>query len=115
MITGKKPSNGRSPSSVIAAIVNYDPPAVSKLQPGSPPLFDHLLMACLAKDRDKRWQSIADVSIQLHLIRDSTGETRLSPEHGWFKRHWEWASAAAALVLLLSIALTVVIIRGTSP
>jgi hypothetical protein len=40
MATGRRPFQGKSPVSLMAAILEHDPPAVSTLQPVSPPLFD---------------------------------------------------------------------------
>src|SRR5205085_1390507 len=65
MITGRKAFDGKSQVSLIAAIVDHDPPPVSSLQPVSPPLLDHLVKTCLTKNPDERWQTMADVLIQL--------------------------------------------------
>src|SRR3990172_5341496 len=43
MITGRKAFEGKSQVSLIAAIVDHDPPPVSLLKPMSPPLLDHLV------------------------------------------------------------------------
>ncbi len=67
MLTGRNPFEGSSHASVIAAIVDRDLPPVSSLAPLSPPLLDHVVMTCLAKDPDKRWQCMADVLIELRL------------------------------------------------
>src|SRR2546430_5767677 len=49
-------------------------PPVSTVQPVAPPLFDHLVKTRLAKNPDKRWQSMADVLIQLRLIADGVAD-----------------------------------------
>jgi hypothetical protein len=51
---------------MIAAIMGADPPPVATLQ--SAPLLDHLLERCLEKDRERRWQSMADVTSELRWI-----------------------------------------------
>ena len=74
MVTGRRAFEGKSHVSLIAAIVDHDPPPMSSLTSVSPPLLDHLVKTCLAKNPDKRWQTMADVLIQLRLIADSGGE-----------------------------------------
>ena len=107
MLTGQKAFDGKSHASVIAAIVDRDPPPVSSLAPLSPPLLDQVVRTCLAKDPDRRWQSIADVLIQLKLVADSPAQLR-APQ---IKRRSRmgWATAAAALLVvgtLLAAAMT---------
>jgi eukaryotic-like serine/threonine-protein kinase len=71
MLTGKKAFPGTSPISVVAAIMQAEPPPIATTQPLTPPLLDHLVRTCLAKDPKKRWQSAADVMRQLTWIAAS--------------------------------------------
>ena len=105
MVTGKKAFEGKSQVSLIAAILDHDPPSVSSLQPVSPPLLDHLVRTCLAKNPDKRWQSMADVLIQLQLIRGSSANVAATEIAGGAKRRLRIAWGAAAVLLALSIGL----------
>ena len=61
MMTGRKAFESRSQASLVAAIMQADPPAISTLQPSAPPLLDHVVSRCLAKDRDDRWQTTSDL------------------------------------------------------
>ena len=54
MVTGRKAFEGESQASLIAAIMEHDPPAMSTLQSMSPPLLDHIVRRCLVKDADAR-------------------------------------------------------------
>src|SRR5262247_1897829 len=54
MVTGKRAFEGKSAASVVAAILERDPPAMSSLQPLTPPLLDHIGKRCLVKDPDER-------------------------------------------------------------
>ena len=65
MVTGRKAFDGKSRASIVAAILEHDPPPVSTLQPTSPPALDHLIRTCLAKDPDQRWQSAGDIGRHL--------------------------------------------------
>jgi eukaryotic-like serine/threonine-protein kinase len=65
MVTGKKAFAGGSQASLIAAILERDPPRVSEVRPDSPPGLDRLVSKCLAKNRDTRWQTSQDLLDEL--------------------------------------------------
>jgi hypothetical protein len=71
MATGTRPFQGETPASVIGAILKDDPLPLSRVLPLAPPLLDRIVMRCLAKDPDDRWQSARDLRTAL----DWTGET----------------------------------------
>lgn len=70
MITGRRAFDGKTRTSVIAAIVERDPPPVSELQPLTPPPLGRLIRNCLAKDPDERWQTAHDVLLELRSIAE---------------------------------------------
>jgi serine/threonine protein kinase len=51
MATGRRAFEGKSRASLIAAILERDPPPVSTLKPLTTPALDHVVRTCLAKDR----------------------------------------------------------------
>ncbi len=68
MAVGRKAFTGASQASLMSAILTSETPAVSSLQPMSPPAFDRLVKTCLAKDPAERWQSAQDIGLQLAWI-----------------------------------------------
>jgi tRNA A-37 threonylcarbamoyl transferase component Bud32 len=74
MATGKKLFEGKSQASLIAAILEREPPAMLSLQPMTPPAFDRLVKKCLAKEPEKRWQAASDVCDELKWIADHTSD-----------------------------------------
>jgi eukaryotic-like serine/threonine-protein kinase len=60
MVTGRRGFDGESQASVIAAILEHDPPPISALQPLAPLAFDRAVRKCLAKDPEDRWQAARD-------------------------------------------------------
>src|SRR5204863_7676902 len=68
MATGRKAFSGMSQASLIAAILEREPPPVSAVQPLTPPSIDRLVRRCLAKDPEDRWQSAADLGSELKWI-----------------------------------------------
>jgi len=112
MICGRPPFRGGSQASLIAAILKEEPPPLAPLAPLISSALDHVVRRCLAKDREARWQSAADVRDELKWIEQISSETATAqraskPASGrWVLR----AAAVAALAVLLFIG-----IRLSSP
>jgi Tol biopolymer transport system component/predicted Ser/Thr protein kinase len=70
MVTGRKAFEGKSQASLIAAILERNPPLVSELQSLSPPTLDRVVSRCLAKDPDDRWQTARDLHEELSWIAE---------------------------------------------
>src|SRR5262249_19732181 len=65
-LSGRLPIEGPSAASVLAKQVSPDPvPPLTAIAPGVPRRLAHLVDQCLAKDRQQRPQSAAQVSEQL--------------------------------------------------
>ena len=73
MATGRRAFEGGSAASVIAAILDREPPPLSAVAPSSPPMLDRIIRACLAKHADDRVQSARDLVLQLTWLRDTAG------------------------------------------
>jgi Tol biopolymer transport system component len=73
-VTGRKAFEGKSQASLIGAIMEHDPPAMSTLQSMSPPLLDHVVRRCLVKEPDGRWQSASDLMGELKWIAEGGSE-----------------------------------------
>jgi serine/threonine protein kinase len=71
MVTGARPFEGKSQISVASAILEKEPEPISALQPLTPPAFEHIVTACLAKNPDDRIQSAQDIALQLKWIAQS--------------------------------------------
>jgi eukaryotic-like serine/threonine-protein kinase len=80
MATGKKAFEGKSQASLIAKILETDPPPMSSLQPMTPPALDRVVKKCLAKEPEKRWQDASDLCDELKWIAESGAQARLSTE-----------------------------------
>jgi serine/threonine protein kinase len=65
MITGSGAFSGKSHASLIANILQAQPPPIRQAQPLASPALDHIVQRCLEKDPELRWQSIADVGREL--------------------------------------------------
>ena len=78
MATGKKAFEGKSQASVIAKILESDPPPMSSLQPMTPPALDRVVKRCLAKEPEKRWQDASDLCDELKWIAEGGSQVGLS-------------------------------------
>ncbi len=74
MATGRKAFEGKSRASLIAAILERDPPSISSLQPLTPPALDRIVRKCLAKDPEERWQSAHDLMSELKWISETPAQ-----------------------------------------
>jgi eukaryotic-like serine/threonine-protein kinase len=73
MLTGRRAFEGKSPASVVAAILVREPPRIQDLQPATSPGLESIVRTCLAKDPDDRWQSARDLIHALQGVQESTG------------------------------------------
>ena len=70
MATGNKAFSGTSQASLVSSIMTAQPPPISSVQPMSPPAFDRVVQACLAKNPEDRWQTAHDVMLQLKWVAE---------------------------------------------
>ncbi len=100
MATGRKAFEGKSHASLIAAILERDPPPISTLQTMAPRALDHVVRICLAKEPDARWQTAHDVLVELKWIEQAEAELPLRRQGGMpSPRMWMAATALLAIVL----------------
>jgi Tol biopolymer transport system component len=69
MATGRRAFDGATAASVIAAILERDPPSLTALQPLAPAGLEDIVRGCLQKDPEERWQTAHDVKLQLEGLR----------------------------------------------
>jgi eukaryotic-like serine/threonine-protein kinase len=96
MLTGKRAFEGQSPASVIAAVLEREAPSISDVAPAP---LEKVLMGCLAKDPDERWQSARDVRRGLEL---SLAGGPAQARSRWRKRT-AWIVPAICLAIALII------------
>jgi len=74
MLTGRKAFEGKSQASLIAAILDHDPPPISSFHPLTPPHLDHVVKRCLAKSPEDRWQTASDLGQELKWAEDKRSD-----------------------------------------
>src|SRR5258708_15398766 len=90
MLSGKRAFEGQSAASVIAAILEREPPPLS----ATPPL-DRVVRRCLAKDPDQRFQTARDLKSALTWVAEQAPVTTERLKGRW------WIAAAIAAISAL--------------
>jgi predicted Ser/Thr protein kinase len=98
MVTGKPAFDGKSRSSLIAAIVERTPTPISQIHPLTPPAFEHVVMKCLEKEPDERWQSAHDIAQELRWITDAGSQVGFAAPVMAARRRRERFTAIFAVV-----------------
>src|SRR6185369_159470 len=99
MLTGKRAFKGTSPASVIAAILEREPPSISGVAPES---LDRVLKRCLAKNPEDRWQSAHDLKLALEMATLGDAEKGTSQRVSWGV--WTALLVLAMTVVFLGLA-----------
>jgi eukaryotic-like serine/threonine-protein kinase len=119
MATGKKAFEGKTSASVMAKILESDPPPMSLLQPMTPPALDHVVKKCLVKEPEDRWQSAKDLADELKWIADESAARNVPTAVPVVSSHisprWMVVSAVACLVVAAIAAFAVWLLRPTPP
>ena len=69
MVSGRAPFAGETPTDVVVAIVEKEPPAISQTVAGAPAELERILKKALRKDRDQRYQIVKEMAIDLRSLR----------------------------------------------
>jgi serine/threonine protein kinase/Tol biopolymer transport system component len=111
MVTGKKAFEGKSQMSLLAAILESEPPPMSVLQKLTPAALEQLVRGCLAKAPDDRWQSAHDVERQLRWILE-IGSDLAQPAAKYRQQRRERAvTTLATAAVLVAIVLGFILFR----
>ena len=68
LLTGQRAFDGKTSSSVMAAVLATKPRPIEELVPLTPPALERIVSRCLAKDPEDRWQSARDVAAELQWV-----------------------------------------------
>jgi serine/threonine-protein kinase len=125
MLTGQRAFQGETKASTIAAILREEPKPLSQVAEGLPREVDRLVKRCLRKDREHRFQTMADLKVALEELKEESdsGELAEAPAagavlvpapagrpRGALLRRWVLLLACAAAVL--AIAAGLYLLRG---
>jgi eukaryotic-like serine/threonine-protein kinase len=73
MLTSQRPFGHESELLAISAIMNQQPRSVSELSPSTPAELEQIVLRCLAKDRNHRFQTCSELQLALEQYLRSEG------------------------------------------
>jgi len=117
MLSGRKAFEAESNASLMAAILEREPPSISSVQPLATPALDRLIKTCLAKDPDDRWQTARDLLRELQWVASAdtdAGNTRNSPQR-WRRPRLVAALALAGFAAVAGLGYLAGVARSSSP
>ena len=113
MLTRQRAFEGGSTVSILARVIHADPAAPRALTPALDSRLDDIVQRCLRKDRERRFQSMAEVRVRLQEVIDEPIQkpTRVSRA----PRVWLWGLGAAAAAGIGAIVTAAVLGWGARP
>jgi serine/threonine protein kinase/Tol biopolymer transport system component len=69
MISGRPPFVGQTPTDVVVAIVEHEPPSLSQFSESVPPELERIVRKALRKDTNERYQIVKEMAIDLRSLR----------------------------------------------
>jgi len=120
MATGTLPFRGESSAMVCEAILNREPVAPMRLNPGLPAELEHIISKAVEKDRNLRYQHAADLRTDLQRLKRDSSSGSPQPTFGSApsgvgagpglavarsRRRWIYVAAGIVLVAALAGAL----------
>ena len=101
MLAGRRAFEKPASAEAMAAILNEEPPAISKLAPNTPPALVRIVKRCLEKDPEQRFQSASDLAFALQALPESSGAmTPAGVMHYLRRRIWLPAVLSVALIIV---------------
>jgi TolB-like protein/Flp pilus assembly protein TadD len=109
LATGQKPFKGNNVIATFHAIVHQEPEPLSVARPDAPPALERIAAKCLAKDARERYQTTADLAVDLRALRrEFESGSRSAPiprpvlpgRPRNRRRLWIGAAAAAAVAII---------------
>jgi serine/threonine protein kinase/Tol biopolymer transport system component len=104
MVTGRRAFRGDTRISTLSAILEKEPESPREIVPGLPVELEKLIVRCLRKSPERRWQSMADLKVTLEELRESDSDRLAAPRpalRAWHGRRWLTAGVLVGAVLLL--------------
>jgi Tol biopolymer transport system component len=108
LLTGQRAFEGKTPSSVMAAILASKPRPFDQLVPLAPPALERVVMRCLEKDPEDRWQTARDVAAELQWVAQGGSRVGLPAVITTRRRVRErlaWTACAVATLTAIAFAI----------
>jgi serine/threonine protein kinase len=105
MVSGRRAFSGANQMSTLAAILEKDPAPLADRDSRIPRELERVVMRCLRKDPERRFQNMADLRVALEELKEESDSGKLTPAQPAREtrsRKWLVPCLSAALILLLA-------------
>jgi Tol biopolymer transport system component/serine/threonine protein kinase len=110
MVTGRRAFHGDSKISTLSAILKEEPKPVNSILPDVPRDLEKIIVRCLRKDPDRRYQTMADLKVALQELKEESESGRLTsivptgvPSRRTSRRIWTLAGMAVLLIAFIAL------------
>jgi eukaryotic-like serine/threonine-protein kinase len=102
MLTGKRAFKRETAAETMTAILHEEPPELTDMSWQGPPGLQRILIRCLEKNVERRFQSASDLAFAIESLSGSSVTSIARPaEQSKAKRSWiPWAATTAGVLLL---------------
>jgi Tol biopolymer transport system component len=104
MATGTRAFGGNSTADTLAAVIRDQPKPPSELVPGLPRELERLIMRCLRKEPERRFQAMRDVTLELQEIKEESASGRLSAQVAVPAVPWRTRVVPAVVMAAIAVA-----------
>lgn len=107
MLTGRKAFGRESGIKTLAAVLNEEPKPPSSINEAIPLELERILVRCLRKDPQRRWQTMSDLKVALQDLKEDSESGKLmaaAAPAGRGKRRMVFLVAAASVLVLAAAA-----------
>jgi Tol biopolymer transport system component/predicted Ser/Thr protein kinase len=114
MATGARPFSGASTADTLAAVIRAQPKPPAQIVSALPRELERLILRCLRKEPERRYQTMVDVKIELQEIKEESDSASLAAPVSASSRwsHGRLAAAAGAVVVIVAAAAWIVSSRA---
>ena len=98
MSAGRRPYPGNQQSELIDAILNLPAPPPRNINPQLPIKLEDIILKCLEKDPEDRYQTVREIAVDLRRMGATSGTTKPAVTSKAKRKRWVWLSAAAGVV-----------------
>jgi len=118
MATGRHAFEGKSQASLIASILKEMPQPISSVTSVTPPALDRIVMRCLAKDPEDRYQTARDVLLELRWVSEAGSRAGIPAPVAARRKSRErlaWGIAGIGTIATLLFAANAILNRPPAP
>ncbi len=115
MLTGQRAFRGDTRASTIASILREEPKPISQVTESMPRETEKIIIRCLRKDAERRFQYMKDVKVELEELKEEYETGKVTETLQATKGHRTLIWAATALNLVLAVSLVVWFRGARSP